>query len=121
MQGAGGTADAAGVGNHRDEVFAARFAGEADGMSYSRLQNPTVAMLEERIALLEGAEACRAQASGMAAMTAVLVSITGTVGFVGLVVSHAARFLVGPSHARLLPASALGGAAVILWLIGKAR
>ena len=29
-------------------------------MTYSRLQNPTVEMLEERIALLEGAEACRA-------------------------------------------------------------
>jgi len=43
-------------------------------MTYSRLQNPTVAMLEERIALLEGAEACRAQASGMAAMTAALLS-----------------------------------------------
>ena len=52
---------------------AARFAGEAEGMTYSRLQNPTVAMLEERIALMEGAEACRAQASGMAAMTAALL------------------------------------------------
>ncbi|MFC4296069.1 trans-sulfuration enzyme family protein [Novosphingobium tardum] len=52
---------------------AARFAGEAEGMTYSRLQNPTVQMLEERIALLEGAEACRAQASGMAAMTAALL------------------------------------------------
>ncbi len=54
-------------------TVAARFAGEAEGMTYSRLQNPTVAMLEERIALLEGAEACRAQASGMAAMTAALL------------------------------------------------
>jgi len=54
-------------------TVAARFAGEADGMTYSRLQNPTVAMLEERIALLEGAEACRVQASGMAAMTAALL------------------------------------------------
>ena len=54
-------------------TVAARFAGEADGMTYSRLQNPTVAMLEERIALMEGAEACRAQASGMAAMTAALL------------------------------------------------
>lgn len=52
---------------------AARFAGEDDGMTYSRLQNPTVKMLEERIALLEGAEACRTQASGMAAMTAALL------------------------------------------------
>ena len=55
-------------------TVAARFAGEAEGMTYSRLSNPTVAMLEERIALMEGAEACRAQASGMAAMTAALLS-----------------------------------------------
>lgn len=55
------------------QTVADRFAGDAHGMTYSRLQNPTVAMLEERIALLEGAEACRAQASGMAAMTASLL------------------------------------------------
>lgn len=42
-------------------------------MTYSRLQNPTVEMLEARIALLEGAEACRTMATGMAAMTAVLL------------------------------------------------
>ncbi|KQT33543.1 O-succinylhomoserine sulfhydrylase [Sphingomonas sp. Leaf412] len=52
---------------------AARFAGEQQGMTYSRLQNPTVEMLEHRIALLEGAEACRTMATGMAAMTAVLL------------------------------------------------
>jgi O-succinylhomoserine sulfhydrylase len=55
------------------EDAAARFAGEQDGMTYSRLQNPTVQMLEERIATMEGAEACRATASGMAAMTAALL------------------------------------------------
>jgi len=52
---------------------AARFAGEQPGMTYSRTQNPSVQMLEERIAMMEGAEACRAQASGMAAMTAALL------------------------------------------------
>jgi len=52
---------------------AARFAGEQQGMTYSRLQNPTVEMLEKRIALLEGAEAARCMASGMAAMTAALL------------------------------------------------
>lgn len=52
---------------------AARFAGDQQGMTYSRLQNPTVEMLEQRIALLEGAEVCRATASGMAAMTAALL------------------------------------------------
>ena len=52
---------------------AARFAGEQVGMTYSRLQNPTVEMLEQRIALMEGAEAARCTASGMAAMTAALL------------------------------------------------
>ena len=53
---------------------AVRFAGEAPGMTYGRTQNPTVQMLEERIALMEGAEACRVQASGMAAMSAVMLA-----------------------------------------------
>src|SRR3546814_19302015 len=52
---------------------AARFARTQDGMTYSRLQNPTVQMLEERIELLEGAEACQTLASGMAALTASLL------------------------------------------------
>ncbi|MGB7406038.1 MAG: O-succinylhomoserine sulfhydrylase [Pacificimonas sp.] len=56
------------------ETAAARFRGDDPGMTYSRLQNPTVAMLEERLCLMEGAEACRAQASGMAAMTTALLS-----------------------------------------------
>ena len=43
---------------------AARFAGEQKGMTYSRLQNPTVEMLEERISLMEGAEATRCMAIG---------------------------------------------------------
>ena len=62
-----------GYSYHDAQTVADRFAGEAEGMTYSRLQNPTVAMLEERIALMEGAEACRVQASGMAAMTAALL------------------------------------------------
>lgn len=53
---------------------AARFRGDRPGMTYSRLQNPTVEMLEERLALLEGAEAARATASGMAAMTTALLA-----------------------------------------------
>jgi O-succinylhomoserine sulfhydrylase len=55
------------------ETAAARFRGEDPGMTYSRLQNPTVAMLEERIASMEGSEACRVQASGMAAMSIALL------------------------------------------------
>lgn len=45
-----------------------------------------------------------------ALMTAAMVSIVGSVGFVGLVIPHAARFIVGPKHDRLLPAAALTGA-----------
>lgn len=52
---------------------AARFAGERPGMTYSRAQNPSLQMLEERIAMMEGADGCRVQASGMAAMTAALL------------------------------------------------
>ncbi|MEM6682336.1 MAG: O-succinylhomoserine sulfhydrylase [Pseudomonadota bacterium] len=51
----------------------ARFDGQSKGFTYSRLSNPTVAMFEERMALIEGAEAARATASGMAAMTAALL------------------------------------------------
>ena len=56
------------------EEAAARFRGERPGMTYSRLQNPTVEMLEKRIAMIEGAEAARATSSGMAAMTGMLLS-----------------------------------------------
>jgi len=45
-----------------------------------------------------------------AMMTATIVSMVGSIGFVGLVVPHAARFLVGPLHLRLLPACVAIGA-----------
>lgn len=45
-----------------------------------------------------------------AIMTATIVSMVGSIGFVGLVVPHAARFIVGPLHIRLLPACAVIGA-----------
>jgi O-succinylhomoserine sulfhydrylase len=56
------------------EAAEARFKGEAPGFIYSRFSNPTVAMFEQRMALLEGAEAARATASGMAAVTASLLA-----------------------------------------------
>ena len=52
----------------------ARFKGDDPGFIYSRFSNPTVAMFEQRMCLLEGAEAARATASGMAAVTASLLS-----------------------------------------------
>lgn len=50
-----------------------RFKDEEPGYIYSRFSNPTVAMFEERIRLLEGAQACRATATGMAAVTAAML------------------------------------------------
>jgi O-succinylhomoserine sulfhydrylase len=55
------------------EEAAARFRGEREGFTYSRQGNPTVAMFEERMALLEGAEAARATATGMAAMSSAML------------------------------------------------
>src|SRR5438477_9907990 len=49
------------------------FAQEGSRFVYSRYRNPTVAMFEEWLRLLEGAEACRATASGMAAVFAALL------------------------------------------------
>src|SRR6202789_1413987 len=53
----------------------ARFAGADSGFIYSRYANPTVKMFEDRLALLEGAEDCRAQASGMAAVHLALMGL----------------------------------------------
>ncbi len=55
------------------EVAEGRFTGEDEGFQYSRFGNPTVAMFEQRMALLEGAEAARATATGMAAVTSALM------------------------------------------------
>lgn len=46
----------------------------------------------------------------LAVLVGVLVAVSGGIGFVGLVVPHAARLVVGPRHRALLPACALGGA-----------
>jgi O-succinylhomoserine sulfhydrylase len=55
------------------EIAEARFKGEDDGFIYSRYGNPTVGMLEKRLALIEGAETCFATATGMAAVFAALM------------------------------------------------
>ena len=54
------------------EEAAAVFKGDLEGYIYSRYGNPTVSVFEERLRLLDGAEACRATASGMAAVFAAL-------------------------------------------------
>ena len=56
------------------EQAEARFKDEDPGFIYSRFSNPTVAMFEERMRLLEGAEAARATATGMAAVTSAMLA-----------------------------------------------
>lgn len=57
------------------EQCEARFLGEESGFIYARFSNPTVAMFEKRMAAFEGAEAARATATGMAAVTAALTGL----------------------------------------------
>lgn len=54
-------------------------------------------------------------------LTAVAVSIAGVVGFVGLVVPHMIRLLVGPDYRIIIPLSALGGAFYLVWADTLAR
>jgi len=54
-------------------------------------------------------------------VTAAAVAFTGIIGFVGLIVPHVARRLVGPDHRRLLPVSALLGAAFLVLADAGAR
>jgi iron complex transport system permease protein len=56
-----------------------------------------------------------------ALLTATLVSVAGAIGFVGLVLPHAARFLTGPRHTRLVPVTALVGAVFMVWVDAVSR
>ncbi|WP_307792989.1 FecCD family ABC transporter permease [Glycomyces niveus] len=56
-----------------------------------------------------------------ALLTAVMVSVAGAIGFVGLVLPHAARFLAGPLHLRLVPVTALVGAVFMVWVDAVSR
>ena len=47
-------------------------------------------------------------------ITAVAVSISGIIGFIGLIIPHIVRILVGPDHRILIPSSALAGAIVLI-------
>ena len=56
-----------------------------------------------------------------AALTAVAVATVGAIGFVGLIVPHGVRFLVGPLHRVLLPYAAIAGAVFLVWTDTLAR
>lgn len=77
-----------GFGEHSEPIFAtssftfksaaqaaARFSGEEAGNIYSRFTNPTVSVFQDRLAILEGGEACVATASGMAAILATCLGL----------------------------------------------
>jgi O-succinylhomoserine sulfhydrylase len=79
----------------------ARFSGEKPGFIYQRFANPTTQIFEDRLALLEGAEVCRATASGMAAVNAALVGLlqAGDHLVAGRALFGSCRWIVG----QLLP------------------
>jgi iron complex transport system permease protein len=56
-----------------------------------------------------------------ALVTGAMVSVSGSIGFVGLILPHAVRLLVGPGHRALLPLSALLGAVFLVWADTLAR
>lgn len=59
--------------------------------------------------------------SVMALATGTLVALSGSIGFVGLVLPHATRFLVGHDHRRLIPIAALAGAIFLIWVDALGR
>jgi iron complex transport system permease protein len=54
-------------------------------------------------------------------LTAAAVAMAGTIGFIGLVIPHVMRLLVGPDHRRLIPVSALAGGCFLVWSDVAAR
>ena len=54
-------------------------------------------------------------------LTASVISVTGIIGFVGLVVPHVVRLLTGPKHRRLLPVSMVFGGPFFLYLLRKSK
>lgn len=58
---------------------------------------------------------------GVALLTGAMVSVSGAIGFVGLILPHAVRLLTGPGHRALLPLSALAGAVFLVWADTGAR
>ncbi len=56
-----------------------------------------------------------------ALLVSVVVASVGAIAFVGLIVPHTVRFLIGPLHRLLLPASALAGAIFLVWVDALAR
>jgi iron complex transport system permease protein len=96
-------------------VAPAVLVGSAGGLLYARELN--ILSLGERAALSLGVETASVKRNvlALAALaTGAAVAAAGVIGFVGLVVPHLLRLLVGPDHRRLLPVAFLGGAAFLV-------
>lgn len=81
-------------------------------------------LLDDGSAAAAGLDVGRARLAasvGAAVLAAAGVALAGMVGFVGLLVPNGVRLLVGPAHRRLLPLSALAGAALLVAADGAAR
>jgi iron complex transport system permease protein len=87
------------------------------GASLSRWRELDLLLTGEETALALGVEVEKTKRLllvNAALLTGASVAVSGVIGFVGLIAPHAARLLIGPSHRRLLPASALLGAIFLL-------
>jgi iron complex transport system permease protein len=87
------------------------------GAAISRWRELDILLTGEETALALGVEiekTKRLLLVNAALLTGASVAVSGVIGFVGLIAPHAARLLIGPSHRRLLPASALLGAIFLL-------
>ena len=91
-------------------------------MTYSRTLN--ILSLGEEAAATLGVDADRLRRLGFVVTsltTGVLVALSGGIGFVGLMVPHLVRLVVGADHRRVLPVSALAGAIFLTWADVLAR
>ena len=94
------------------------------GLVFWRARELDVLALGETQARLLGLDAGRSRLwllFGASLLSGAAVAISGVIGFVGLVVPHLIRLLLGAGHARLLPASALLGALLLIWSDVAAR
>jgi iron complex transport system permease protein len=91
---------------------------------WSQARSLNILGLGERTALQLGVQVDRSKALLLgitALLTGMVVSVSGLIGFVGLIVPHLVRMLLGPDHRLLLPSGALAGAAFLILADAMAR
>lgn len=106
-----------GLASWGDVLALAAFTAPAVALAVALARALDLFQLGERGAALLGlpVESVKLLLLGVASLvTAACVSVAGIIGFVGLMVPHAARLVTGPAHARLLPVAALWGAAFMV-------